>query len=110
MHKFHQGHAVRITCHGRSACSYSITIAGWGDIGKVAESGARSRIRAHGARERTTGHERDRAAEWQAKAAVSWPAKVKSPVAKRSLVIGTQKTSITLETSFWEALKDVAAQ
>jgi predicted DNA-binding ribbon-helix-helix protein len=35
--------------------------------------------------------------------------KVKSPVAKRSLVIGTHKTSITLESPFWEALKKIAA-
>ncbi len=40
---------------------------------------------------------------------MSWPAKVKSPVAKRSLLIGTRKTSITLETPFWEALKEIAA-
>src|SRR6476646_9297338 len=43
-------------------------------------------------------------------AAVSWPTRVKSPVAKRSLVIGPRKTSITLETPFWEALKEVAAE
>jgi predicted DNA-binding ribbon-helix-helix protein len=41
---------------------------------------------------------------------VSRPPKVKSPVAKRSVVIGPRKTSITLETSFWEALKEIAAQ
>ena len=35
--------------------------------------------------------------------------KVKSAVAKRSLVIGARKTSITLETAFWEALKEIAA-
>jgi predicted DNA-binding ribbon-helix-helix protein len=40
---------------------------------------------------------------------VSWPTRVKSPVAKRSLVIGTRKTSITLETPFWEALREIAA-
>jgi predicted DNA-binding ribbon-helix-helix protein len=34
--------------------------------------------------------------------------KIKSPVAKRSLVIGTRKTSITLEAVFWEALKEIA--
>lgn len=35
--------------------------------------------------------------------------RVKSPVAKRSLVIGIRKTSITLETAFWEALREMAA-
>jgi predicted DNA-binding ribbon-helix-helix protein len=39
---------------------------------------------------------------------VSQP-KVKSPIAKRSVVIGTRKTSVTLETPFWEALKEIAA-
>jgi predicted DNA-binding ribbon-helix-helix protein len=37
------------------------------------------------------------------------PKKSKSPVAKRSVVIGTRKTSMTLETAFWEALKEIAA-
>jgi predicted DNA-binding ribbon-helix-helix protein len=35
--------------------------------------------------------------------------KIKSPIAKRSLIIGTRKTSITLETPFWEVLKEIAA-
>jgi predicted DNA-binding ribbon-helix-helix protein len=37
------------------------------------------------------------------------PKKSKSPVAKRSVVIGTRKTSMTLETAFWEAFKEIAA-
>ena len=41
--------------------------------------------------------------------AMSRPPNVKSPVAKRSLIIGPRKTSITLEKPFWEALKEIAA-
>lgn len=41
---------------------------------------------------------------------MSWPPKVKSSIAKRSVFIGTHKTSITLETPFWEALKEIASQ
>jgi predicted DNA-binding ribbon-helix-helix protein len=37
------------------------------------------------------------------------PNKVKSLLAKRSVVIGTRKTSVTLETAFWEAVKEIAA-
>jgi predicted DNA-binding ribbon-helix-helix protein len=37
------------------------------------------------------------------------PNKVKSLVAKRSLVIGNRKTSAALEASFWQALKEIAA-
>jgi len=33
---------------------------------------------------------------------------VKSPVKKRSTVINGQKTSISLEDAFWEALHDIA--
>jgi predicted DNA-binding ribbon-helix-helix protein len=40
--------------------------------------------------------------------AMSLPPKVKSAIAKRSVFIGPRKTSITLEGSFWEALKEIA--
>jgi predicted DNA-binding ribbon-helix-helix protein len=40
---------------------------------------------------------------------VSLPPRIKSPVAKRSVFIGPRKSSITMETSFWEALKEIAA-
>ena len=40
---------------------------------------------------------------------MSRPPRVKSPVAKRSIFVGPRKTSISLETSFWEALKEIAA-
>jgi predicted DNA-binding ribbon-helix-helix protein len=33
---------------------------------------------------------------------------MKSPVIKRSIVIGSHKTSISLEDEFWYALKDIA--
>lgn len=36
------------------------------------------------------------------------PPKAQSLIAKRSLVIGTRKTSITLETPFWDALRQIA--
>jgi predicted DNA-binding ribbon-helix-helix protein len=39
---------------------------------------------------------------------MSLPPKVKSAIAKRSVFIGPRKTSITLEGSFWEALKEIA--
>ena len=34
--------------------------------------------------------------------------KAKSPIPKRSIVIAGQKTSVSLEDQFWEALKDIA--
>jgi predicted DNA-binding ribbon-helix-helix protein len=40
---------------------------------------------------------------------VSLQPKGKSLVTKRSVFIGTPKTSVTLETPFWEALKEIAA-
>lgn len=36
------------------------------------------------------------------------PPEAQSLIAKRSLVIGTRKTSITLETPFWNALRQIA--
>jgi predicted DNA-binding ribbon-helix-helix protein len=35
---------------------------------------------------------------------------MKSPVVKRSIVIGGHKTSVSLEDDFWEALKEIAAR
>lgn len=35
---------------------------------------------------------------------------MKSPVVKRSIVIATHKTSVSLEDAFWSALKEIAAQ
>jgi predicted DNA-binding ribbon-helix-helix protein len=37
------------------------------------------------------------------------PQKVKSLVAKRVVVVGSHKTSVTVEAPFWEALKEIAA-
>ena len=34
---------------------------------------------------------------------------MKSPVAKRSVVIGGHKTSVSLEDEFWTSLKEIAA-
>jgi predicted DNA-binding ribbon-helix-helix protein len=34
---------------------------------------------------------------------------MKSPVVKRSIVIGNHKTSVSLEDAFWRGLKDIAA-
>jgi predicted DNA-binding ribbon-helix-helix protein len=34
---------------------------------------------------------------------------MKSPVVKRSIVIGGHKTSVSLEDAFWNALKEIAA-
>jgi predicted DNA-binding ribbon-helix-helix protein len=34
---------------------------------------------------------------------------MKSPVVKRSIVIGGHKTSVSLEDAFWKALKEIAA-
>ena len=34
---------------------------------------------------------------------------MKSPVVKRSIVIGSHKTSVSLEDAFWRGLKDIAA-
>jgi len=34
---------------------------------------------------------------------------MKSPVVKRSIVIGSHKTSVSLEDAFWQGLKDIAA-
>jgi predicted DNA-binding ribbon-helix-helix protein len=33
---------------------------------------------------------------------------MKSPVAKRSVVLARRKTSVTLEDAFWQGLKDIA--
>jgi predicted DNA-binding ribbon-helix-helix protein len=33
---------------------------------------------------------------------------MKSPVAKRSVVINGHKTSVSLETAFWDAMKEIA--
>ena len=33
---------------------------------------------------------------------------MKSPVAKRSIVIGEHKTSVSLEEAFWNGLKDIS--
>ena len=62
-----------------------------------------------GARNRTGADERDRSTAGREGDAVNPPPRVKSPVAKRSVFIGPRKTSITLETSFWGALKEIAA-
>jgi predicted DNA-binding ribbon-helix-helix protein len=35
---------------------------------------------------------------------------MKSPVLKRSIVVGGHKTSVSLEDEFWQALKQIAAQ
>jgi predicted DNA-binding ribbon-helix-helix protein len=35
---------------------------------------------------------------------------MKSPVVKRSIVIASHKTSVSLEDAFWVALKEIAAQ
>jgi predicted DNA-binding ribbon-helix-helix protein len=35
---------------------------------------------------------------------------MKSPVAKRSVIIGGRKTSVSLEESFWSILKEICAQ
>ena len=34
---------------------------------------------------------------------------MKSPVVKRSIIIGKHKTSVSLEEAFWRGLKDIAA-
>jgi predicted DNA-binding ribbon-helix-helix protein len=34
---------------------------------------------------------------------------MKSPVEKRSVVVGGHKTSVSLETPFWSAMKEIAA-
>ena len=34
---------------------------------------------------------------------------MKSPVVKRSIIIGKHKTSVSLEEAFWQGLKDIAA-
>jgi predicted DNA-binding ribbon-helix-helix protein len=34
---------------------------------------------------------------------------MKSPVVKRSVIIGSHKTSVSLEEAFWQGLKDIAA-
>jgi predicted DNA-binding ribbon-helix-helix protein len=34
---------------------------------------------------------------------------VKSPVVKRSIVVGGHKTSVSLEEAFWTAMKEIAA-
>ena len=34
---------------------------------------------------------------------------VKSLVEKRSMVVGTRKTSVSIETAFWTGLKEIAA-
>jgi hypothetical protein len=34
---------------------------------------------------------------------------MKSPVVKRSIIIGKHKTSVSLEDAFWQGLKDIAA-
>jgi hypothetical protein len=52
--------------------------------------------------------EQRRGAAGDERKAMSRQPKIKLPVAKRSLVIGTRKTSITLEADFWEALKSWA--
>jgi predicted DNA-binding ribbon-helix-helix protein len=33
---------------------------------------------------------------------------MKSPVVKRSIIIGKHKTSVSLEDAFWQGLKDIA--
>ena len=33
---------------------------------------------------------------------------MKSPIVKRSIVIGGHKTSVSLEDAFWSGLKDIA--
>ena len=38
----------------------------------------------------------------------STPESAKSPVVKRSLVIGRHKTSVSLEDAFWNELRDIA--
>jgi predicted DNA-binding ribbon-helix-helix protein len=35
---------------------------------------------------------------------------MKSPVVKRSIVIGGHKTSVSLEDAFWKGLKEIASQ
>jgi predicted DNA-binding ribbon-helix-helix protein len=35
---------------------------------------------------------------------------MKSPVVKRSIVIGGHKTSVSLEDAFWQGLKQIAAE
>ena len=35
---------------------------------------------------------------------------MKSPVVKRSIVVGGHKTSVSLEESFWSGMKDIAGQ
>jgi predicted DNA-binding ribbon-helix-helix protein len=35
-------------------------------------------------------------------------AQIKSPIAKRSIVIGKHKTSVSLEDAFWSSLKEIA--
>jgi len=35
---------------------------------------------------------------------------MKSPVVKRSIIIGKHKTSVSLEEAFWQGLKDIAAR
>ncbi len=33
---------------------------------------------------------------------------MKSPVVKRSIIVGGHKTSVSLENAFWSALKEIA--
>ena len=35
---------------------------------------------------------------------------MKSPVVKRSVIVGGHKTSVSLEESFWSGMKDIAGQ
>jgi predicted DNA-binding ribbon-helix-helix protein len=35
---------------------------------------------------------------------------MKSPVIKRSIVVGGHKTSVSLEEAFWSGMKDIAGQ
>ena len=35
---------------------------------------------------------------------------MKSPVVKRSVIVGGRKTSVSLEESFWSCMKDIAGQ
>jgi predicted DNA-binding ribbon-helix-helix protein len=40
---------------------------------------------------------------------MSRPPKVKSLVVKRTIVVGTRKTSVSVEAPFWKCLKEIAA-
>ena len=35
---------------------------------------------------------------------------MKSPVLKRSIIVGGHKTSVSLEEAFWNAMKEISAQ